>query len=193
MANWKSGIFSAFIFGVISCSGPQGQIEIKDAPDQQELRNEIAQLELKDSSQLIRVKGPYYRDRSGQLFERTFADREVKGSDTLVAVEYFNGKIPQEIDPLTFEQLDGWYAKDKNHVYYYRPTSGGMLCAIIEEADAETFKMLDGQYLYAVDSDHVYKETQILENIVPAQMIIKKGDKGNILSITSGKTVYTAE
>ena len=193
MANWKSGIFAAFIFGVVSCSEPMGQNEIKDAPDQQELRNEIAQLELKDSSQLIHVKGPYYRDRSGQLFERTIADREVKGVDTLVAVEYFNGKIPQEIDPLTFEQLDGWYAKDKNHVYYYRPTSGGMLCAIIEDADAETFKMLDGQYLYAVDSDHVYKETQILENINPAQMIIKKDDKGNIISITSGKTVYMAE
>jgi hypothetical protein len=193
MRNLKPGILAAFIFAVVSCSTPQEKNKIKHASDEPELRNEIAQLELKDSSQLIHVKGAYYRDRSGQLFERTIADREVKGVDTLVSVEYFNGKIPQEIDPLTFEQLDGWYAKDKNHVYYYRPTSGGMLCAIIEEADAETFKMLDGQYLYAADSMHVYKETQILENIDPAKMIIKKGDKGSIVSITSGAAVYKAE
>lgn len=192
MENLKFIVSFASIFWLISCAGPQEQNKIKSAPEEQ-IDSYLMQLELKDSSRLTHIKGLYYKSQSGQLFERTIADREVKGVDKLVSVEYFNGKIPQEIDPFTFEQLDGFFAKDKTHVYFYRPTSGGMLCAIIEEAEAESFKMLDGQYLYAVDSNHVFKETEVLENIDPQRMTIKKDEKGNILSITSGKTIYMAE
>ncbi|MEI9956710.1 MAG: DKNYY domain-containing protein [Ferruginibacter sp.] len=64
----------------------------------------------------------------------------MQGQDTLVDVTYFNGYFSQEVDPLTFEPLDGWYAKDKNYVYYYRPVSGGMQISKIDTADSKTFK-----------------------------------------------------
>ncbi|MFT3701289.1 MAG: DKNYY domain-containing protein [Agriterribacter sp.] len=154
---------------------------------------DLAQFELKDSSLLTHIKGQFYKSKSGQLFERTFAEREVQGVDTLVSVEYFNGKLPQEIDPLTFEQLDGWFAKDKNAAYYYRPTSGGMLCVKLDSADSKNFQILSGQYLYAVDNRHVFKETEILENIDPQKMKITKDKDNKIIKIQSGQTTYVAD
>ncbi|UAY51043.1 DKNYY domain-containing protein [Ferruginibacter albus] len=156
-------------------------------------RTDLAQLELKDSSSLTKVKAQFYKSKSGQLFERTFADREIQGVDTLVSVEYFNGNLPQDIDPLTFEQLDGWFAKDKSFAYYYRPTSGGMLCVKLDSADSKTFHLIPGQYLYAVDNKHVFKEAEILENIDPQKMIITKDKEGKILKIQSGFITYTAD
>ena len=156
-------------------------------------KNDLAELEHKDSSMLTHIKGQFYKSKPGQLFERTFADREINGTDTLVSVEYFNGKLPQDIDPLTFVQLDGWFAKDKNFAYYYRPTSGGMLCVKLDSAESKSFKILTGQYLYAVDSKHVFKETEVLENINPLKMKITKDKDGKILKLQSGQTTYTAD
>ena len=156
-------------------------------------QNDLAQLELKDSSLLTHIKGQFYESKPGQLFERTFSDREMKGVDTLVSVEYFNGKTPQDIDPLTFKQLDGWFAKDKNSAYYYRPTSGGMLTIKLEKADSKSFKILTGQYLYAVDYKHVFRETEILENINPQKMKIIKDNDGKIVKLISGQTTYIAD
>lgn len=151
---------------------------------------DVAQLELKDSSTLKHIKDQFYRNKTGQLFERTFANREVNGIDTLVSIEYFNGKIPQDIDPLTFEQLDGWFAKDKNFAYYYRWVSGGMLCSKLKQADSRSFKMLAGEYLYAIDKKHVFKETEILDGINPLNMKIVRDKEGGILKIISGKKTY---
>ncbi|MBK8350238.1 MAG: hypothetical protein IPL21_00620 [Saprospirales bacterium] len=36
---------------------------------------------------------------------------------------------------------------------------------------------MSGQYLYAVDKNHVFKETEILENINPLKMKIIKDKK----------------
>ncbi|MGC4104385.1 MAG: DKNYY domain-containing protein [Ferruginibacter sp.] len=152
----------------------------------------LAQLELKDSALLTHIKGQFYKSRSGQLFEKTFADRDVKGVCTLVVEQYFNGKLPQEIDPVSFEQLDGWFAKDKNFAYYYRPTSGGMLCVKLDSADSKTFQLISGQYLYAVDNKHVFKEMDILDNIDPQKMKITKDKEGKITTIQSGQAIYTA-
>jgi len=156
-------------------------------------RNDLSQLELKDSSLLTHIKRQFYKSKPGQLFERTFSDREINGVDTLVSVEYFNGKVPQDIDPLTFEQLDGWFAKDKNFAYYNRPTSGGMLTVKLEKADTKSFKILAGQYLYAVDDNHVFKETEMLENINPQKMKIIKDKDGKIEKLISGQSTYIAD
>lgn len=154
---------------------------------------DVAQLELKDSSMLTHVKGQFYKNRAGELFQKTFTDRELAGVDTLVKVEYFNGKLPQDLDPLTFEELDGWFAKDKYFAYYYRPTSGGMLIVKLDSADCKSFKILAGQYLYAVDNNHVFKETEILENINPQTMEIIKDKDGKIIKLISGLRTYLAD
>lgn len=56
---------------------------------------------------MTHIKIKFYKSNSGQLLESTFSNRILNGVDTLDSVEYFFGKIPQDIDPLTFEQLDG--------------------------------------------------------------------------------------
>ena len=173
---------------------PKSEQQKDNNPKTEEItKNNLAQLELKDSSLLTHIKGQFYKSKQGQLFERTFADREINGVDSLVSVEYFNGKLPQDIDALTFEQLDGWFAKDKNFAYYYRPTSGGMLTVKLEKADSKSFKILAGQYLYAADYKHVFKETEILENVNPQKMKIIKDKDGKIVKLISGQTTYIAD
>ena len=52
------------------------------------------------------------------------------------------------IDPNTFQYLDGFYAKDRNHIYY--------LTSVLEGADLDTFEVLpDGRY--AKDENKVYE------------------------------------
>ena len=143
----------------------------------------LIQRELADSSKLTHVKGVFYRDSEGHLYERTIADREINGKSFLVSVEYFNGKIPQEIDPLTFEILDGWYAKDKHFAYYYRPTSGGMLAIKLDKADANSFKIFRGHYQYAADKNHVFKDSEILENVKPEKAKVITDKNGDIISV----------
>jgi DKNYY family len=143
----------------------------------------LIQRELADSSKLTHIKGLFYRGSEGHLYERTIADREINGNNSLVSVEYFNGKIPQEIDPSTFETLDGWYAKDKHFAYYYRPTSGGMLTIKLEKADANSFEIFRGHYQYAADKNHVFKESEILENVKPEKAKVITDKNGDIISI----------
>lgn len=121
--------------GFLSCNSPNDTSQ-KPATVQVDKRriDTLIQLELADSSKLIHIKGLFYKNQTGHLYHRTFANREI--NDSLVFVEYFNGQLPQDIDPLSFAVFDGWFAKDKNSVYYYRPTSGGMLISKMEKADS---------------------------------------------------------
>lgn len=152
------------------------------------------QFELNDSSTLTHIKGEFYKSETGHLYEKTWADRELKGQDRLSSVLYFNGCLSQEIDPLTFEPLDdSWYAKDKNYVYYYRPMSGGMQISIINSADASTFKLLPGHYKYAVDKNAFYNETKIIEGFLPAKTKQKLDNKGRVCEMTCNNKNYDFE
>lgn len=148
-------------------------------------------LELTDSSLLTHIKGQFYKNKSGQLFEKTYADQEVKGIDTLVSIQYFNGQIPQEIDPLTFVQLNGWYAKDKNFAYFYRPTSCGMLVIKLDSADVKTFNLLAGHYNFAADKKHIYHQSELLNGIDLNNLKIITDEKGFVTKLISGKNSYT--
>jgi hypothetical protein len=185
-------VVSVFIIMLFSCNTP-----IKKQENINKLQktspNNLVQLELKDSSTLTHIKGLFYRSEQGQLFYRTFADREINGVDTLVSVEYFNGKLPQDIDPLTFEALDGWYAKDKNSVFYYRPTSGGMYISKLNKADSKTFKVINGHYRLGMDKNYVFDETTIIEGFKPAGLSITKNKEGKVIELISGKTHYKVE
>jgi len=153
-------------------------------------RKEVAELQLKDSAKLVHVKNQFYRSHSGQLFQLTEAAHDVPGSDTLVNFKYFDGTLPQGIDPLTFKMLDGWYAKDRNFVYSYRPTSGGMYCFKIDSADYKTFKMLKGETFLAADKKHLYNQGGLVDSINPANMKIKRDKHGWAVEIVSGGHVY---
>ena len=63
-----------------------------------------------------------------------------------------------EADTPTFKNLDYFYAKDKNNVYYHGNK--------IESADPATFKILDIDY--AKDKNHVYYTGKIIQDGNPA-------------------------
>lgn len=141
-----------------------------------------AQYELQDSVQLTHIKNIFYRNEFGFLYEKTMAQRELDGS--LKDVEYFNGIISQEIDPNSFQQIgDSWFAKDHKNVYYSRPTSGGKQITKIENADANTFKILDGNYRYAVDKNNFFYETEKMKDFIPSKTEQIKDKEGKVVTL----------
>ena len=153
----------------------------------------LIQFDLNDSSKLIHIKDQFYKSATGHLYEKTWSQQLLKGQDTLSWVLYFNGYFSQEVDPLTFEPLDGWYAKDKNYVYYYRPLSGGMQISKIDTADTKTFKLLAGHYKYAMDKNFFYDEPQIINGFTPSKTILKLDNKGRVSEMTSNNKTYKFE
>ena len=151
----------------------------------------LQQYDLEDSNKLTLIKDLFYKSKSGHLYQRTIAQVvNFDKSDSLMWREYFNGTIPQDLDPETFEQLDGWYAKDKNFIYYNRPVSGGMLISKIENADFKTFKVLKGHYQYAADKNHVFEDMNEIDKLNPTSLKINYDQEGKIVSLQSGQTIY---
>jgi hypothetical protein len=182
-----------FLTTLISCSSSLNE---KHQPQSSNSDNRkidtLLELELADSFKLTHIYRQFYKGASGHIYERTFADREINGIDSLVSVEYFNGLLPQDIDPLTFQELDGWFAKDKNFAYYYRPTSGGMLIEKLDSADAKTFKVLQGHYKYAIDKNYVFEESSTIKDLNPKTLKILRDNKGKIVKLRSGNKVFVA-
>jgi DKNYY family protein len=132
--------------------------------------------------------------KDNHLYQKTIAQIvNVNQNDTLHWKEYFNGEIPQDLDPMTFNQLDGWYAKDKNFVYYYRPLSGGMLISKMEDADVNSFEILPGHYRYAKDKNHVFEEMNIINQLTPTNLKINYDRNRKIISLQCGATIYKTE
>ena len=150
-----------------------------------------AEFQLNDSLKLNHIEKQFYKSRTGHLYEKTTAQREVDGH--LTDVIYYNGVFSQEVDPLSFEELNGWYAKDKSNVYYYRPTSGGMQILKLEKADVKTFKILDGHYKYASDKNYFYDKTEIIEGYKPSQTIFTFDNKRRVIEINYGNKKYKFE
>jgi hypothetical protein len=148
------------------------------------------QLDLKDSSKLTLIKGRFYKSATGHLYEKNWSQQQLAGQDTLTEVLYFNGYFSQEVDPLTFQPLEGWYAKDKRHVYYYRPVSGGTQISKIDTADTRTFQLLAGHYRYARDKNFFYDEVEIIEGFIPAKTHLQMDDKGQVIEMTCENKVY---
>lgn len=149
------------------------------------------EFELKDSLELTHIKDQFYKSKTGHLYERTIEMKEVNGH--LTDNEYFTGYFSQEVDPLSFKPLDGWYAKDKNYVYYYRPVSGGMQISKIDTADTETFNLLAGHYKYAMDKNFFYDEPTIIEGFIPNKTKLKLDNKGRVFEMTDGNKIFRFE
>jgi hypothetical protein len=146
------------------------------------------QFELADSQQLTHIKHGFYKSKTGHLYNKTTGHKEI--NDDLVAFDYFNGHFSQEVDPLTFRELDGWYAVDKHNVYYYRAVSGGMQIFKMDEADVKTFKILKGHYCYAQDKNHFYDRTSIIENYNPQTTTCQRDERGKPISLSNKTGIY---
>ena len=154
----------------------------------------LRQYDLDDSSKLTLIKDLFYKSNSGHLYQRTIAQViNYDYPDSLMWKEYFNGTIRQDLDPEMFEQLDGWYAKDKNFIYYYRPVSGGMLISKIDTADINTFRLLAGHYKYAMDKNFFYDEPQIIDGFIPSKTNLKLDKKGRVIEMTYSNKTYKFE
>jgi hypothetical protein len=149
------------------------------------------QFDLKDSVKLTHLKNQFYKSITGHLYEKTIGMREIKNK--LTEVIYFNGYFFQEIDPITFEALDGWYAKDKKYVYAYRPTSGGMQLSKIDNADPKTFKLLAGHYKYAKDKKFFYEEGKIIAGFSPSKTSLKLDKKKRVIEMNCKTKKYKFE
>lgn len=141
-----------------------------------------AQYELQDSIHLTYIKNEFYRNQFGFLYEKTTAQRDINGQ--LKDVEYFNGVISQEIDPDSFQQIgNSWFAKDYKNVYYSRPTSGGREITKVEHADVNTFKIIDGNYKYAVDKGNFFNATEKIEGFIPLKTEQIKNKEGKVIEL----------
>lgn len=156
-----------------------------------EYKADMVSVPLADSGKLIHVSNDFYKSKEGHLYLRNFSTQEVRGIDSPVGIVYFNGAIPQNIDPYTFHVIgDSWYAKDKNAVYFYRPTAGGMFVGKLETADVNTFAVVKGEYLVGTDTQSIYVNGEALQNSNPKSFKIIKDSAGFTIKIISGNRIY---
>lgn len=186
--NFKIVFFILTIFLFTNCNTKMEKSELEKHFENDNCSTEFA---LNDSLKLNHIINQFYKSETGHLYEKTTAQREVDGH--LTDVIYFNGSFSQEVDPLSFEQLNGWYAKDKNNIYYYRPTSGGMQIIKLKKADVKTFKILDGHYKYASDKNYFYDQTEIIEGYKPSQTIFTFDGKKRIIEMNYENKSYKFE
>lgn len=74
----------------------------------------------------------------------------------------FYRKVPVE-NYESYEDISGYYAKDKFNVYRDWSTTDGRFIAIIEEADVETFSEIE--YRLGMDKSHVFYNGKIVDGI----------------------------
>ncbi|MCK4635629.1 MAG: DKNYY domain-containing protein [Candidatus Moranbacteria bacterium] len=101
---------------------------------------------------------------------------------------YYNEKIVEGADSLTFRKIHKYYAVDKSNVYvrdYNKLDSYFM--QKIKEADAKTFKPL--KYNYSIDKNFVYHEDKIIKNAdsntFESLNYFYSIDKNNVYAVTS--------
>lgn len=184
----KAGPALFILFSSCASSGPVQPGDHTDAEQEAAMRCP-AQYELADSAELTHIYGLFYRNAGGHLYQRSVAFRE--GAD--MWKEYFNGVIAQQVDPLTFRSIRGWYARDAHAVYYYRPVSGGMMLSYMPEADTKTFRVLDGHGRLAMDATYVYEDSQVIPDLPIMGLTVHRDKQGKIIKLTSGTTTHVVQ
>lgn len=88
------------------------------------------------------------------------------------------------VDVPTYRDLEhGYYAKDTNNVYIWYHTSDGSHLGFLHEADAATFRLLDGRW--ARDSTKVFYDGFWLEKLNAADMQILDADTTDVTYLFS--------
>lgn len=146
---------------------------------------------LKDSAKLVHIENQFYRNKAGTLFEKMGAPKNPIDPDADGMVFFFR-ITNQQIDPLTFDVIDGsWFARDKNFVYNYRANDSGMFCITMPEADVKYFKLLPGNTgMYGADRKHVFEEAEIIQHLNPLNMRVITNKEGYLLKIISGPYIF---
>lgn len=134
----------------------------------------------KDNFRYTNVKGPFYADKFGTLFEKKQYAVVGKGEtfdaqiyyDSIVILKIGDSIIEKPLagvlDIATFTELEcdngTLFSKDKNHVYYSIVSSGGSDRVIVNEANPNTFKPLS-DYQYGMDDNHIFYQSKMIRGL----------------------------
>jgi DKNYY family len=131
-----------------------------------------------DSLRYKQLKGQFYTDKSGKLFEQKEFARRGKGDfydtqiyyDSIVLFQIGDSNIEKPLSEIldiqTFAKFDNGtaFSKDKNHVYYSTFSSRGSFRFIVGGANPKTFKPLS-DYQYGMDDKHIYYQHQMIKGL----------------------------
>ena len=128
-------------------------------------------LEPNDSADYKHIKSDFFRNRKGELCERKLVLNVPVDSSCRCEFKVYYDKnfylsfpsheiaLDSVIDINTFVDLDSTYfSKDAKRVYYFFGNSGGGNRAIIQYADAPTFRRLC-EYRWGIDKNFVFYQT----------------------------------
>lgn len=82
-------------------------------------------------------------------------------------------KTAEGLDAATFKPLSDTYSKDKNRVYYKVVSNGEFIVIVLQNADPDSFELLDGSL--ARDKSHVWYTSTIQQGVDPATVQSIKG------------------
>lgn len=122
-----------------------------------------------DSLKFKQLKGRFYTDKYGKLFEQKVyaiaGKDEIMNSqiyfDSLVYIDMVDSIIEKSLSEVinikTYIEFSGgtMYSKDKNNVYYSDASSSGDFRLIVKGANPKTFKPLS-DYLYGMDDKNIF-------------------------------------
>jgi hypothetical protein len=135
-------------------------------------------LEAKDRSKYTSLKGPFYTDKFGKLFEEKrysvgrsddMVDSQIY-FDSVVVVNIGDSTVEKALsdvlDLKTFTEFDQgtMFSKDKNHVYFSYVSSSGAYRVIVNGADPKSFKPLS-DYRYGMDNGHLFYKSKMIKGL----------------------------
>ena len=135
-------------------------------------------LQAKDSWKYKHLKGKFYTDKYGKLFEQKVYAIAGKG-ETINSQVYFDSlvyinlddtviekSLSEAIDIKTYAEFDEgtMYSKDINNIYYSNASSSGAFRLLVSGANPKTFKPLS-DYLYGIDSKNIFYRGKKIEGL----------------------------
>lgn len=141
-------------------------------------KNTATTFQAKDSARYTLVKGWFYTDKFGKLFEQKqyavrgegdFYDSQIY-YDSIAIFKIGDSTIEKPlsevIDIKTFTEFDKGtlFSKDKINVYYSYSSSSGSYRVVVNGANPNTFKPLS-DYNYGADDKHIFYQSKMINGL----------------------------
>ena len=144
-------------------------------------REEVKKIQNADINSFEEVSKEYYRDKNNVYYYDNYDGdvKKVKGADakTFDAIEgyalgrdknavYDKGKMIKGLDPVTFEDLNGDFYKDKNGIYSFYQKENEVVVEKVEispEIDLKTLQPIENYSEYSKDKNNVYYHFKKIE------------------------------
>jgi hypothetical protein len=140
-------------------------------------KNSPNTLQAQDSYKYKQLKGKFYTNEYGRLFEQKSYAIAGKGEtfdaqlyfDSVVSINVGDSTIEKSlsevVDIPTFKDYKGsLFSKDKNNIYYSYASTGGTNRFVVNGANPNTFKTLS-DYQYGIDDSHIFYQSKIIKGL----------------------------